>query len=147
MLLVVLNAISALQLKVNLVLAEVLRWSRQCSSGSYNVVQGCVAIVYLSCTMLWHGLGSDTSHNQTLQSTQGFCGSKQLLSESDKMLGTKPLYWVMALWEGQHISRWKIVRWECRSHLLFSCSDKQAPEANHWCLYCLFWQRQRNHAL
>lgn len=84
MLLVVLNAISALQLKVNLVLAEVLRWSRQCSSGSYNVVQGCVAIVYLSCTMLWHGLGSDTSHNQTLQSTQGFCGSKQLLSESDK---------------------------------------------------------------
>lgn len=43
-----------------------LRWSRQCSSGSFNVVQGCVAVVYLSCTMLWHGLGSDTSHNQTL---------------------------------------------------------------------------------
>ena len=50
-------------LKVNLVLTEVLRWSRQCSRSSYNVVQGCVAVVYLSSTMLWHGLGSDTSHN------------------------------------------------------------------------------------
>lgn len=63
---VVLNAISDLQLKVNLVLTEVLKCSRQCNSSSFNVVQGCVAVVYLSCTMLWHGLGSDTSHNQSL---------------------------------------------------------------------------------
>lgn len=64
--LVVLNTISDLQLKVNLVMTDMLKCSRQCSSSSFNVVQGCVAVVYLSCTMLWHGLGRDTSHNQTL---------------------------------------------------------------------------------
>lgn len=65
------------QLKVNLGLSAVLRWSRQCNRGSHNVVQGCVTVVYLSCTMLLHGLGSDTSHNQTPQSTQFLCGSKK----------------------------------------------------------------------
>lgn len=64
--LVVLNTVSAQQQKVNLVLTDMLKCSRQCRSSSFNVVQGCVAVVYLSCTMLWHGRGRDTSHSQTL---------------------------------------------------------------------------------
>lgn len=45
------------------------KWTRrsgQCSGSSFSVVQGCVAVVYLSRTMLWHGVGNDTSHTQTL---------------------------------------------------------------------------------
>lgn len=65
---VVWNALSALKLKVNPVLTEVLGWNRQCSHSSHNVVQGCVANVYLSRTMLWHRLGSDTSQKPRLSS-------------------------------------------------------------------------------
>ena len=47
-------------------MTEVLKCRRQCSHCTLNVVQGCVTVVYLSRTILWHGLGKDPSHNQTL---------------------------------------------------------------------------------
>lgn len=55
------KALNDPQLRVDPVLTEVLKCSRQCSSNSLNAVQGCVAVVYLSCTMRWHAPQWDTS--------------------------------------------------------------------------------------
>lgn len=66
------------------------------------MVQGCVAVVYLSCTMLWHGLGSDTSHNQTLPlwvktaPLHGLVNLSNCYSGGDKNCGAKLLYCMMA---------------------------------------------------
>lgn len=54
------------RLRVDPVLTGVLKCSRQCSGNSLSAVQGCGAVVYLSCTMRWHAPLRDTSQEARL---------------------------------------------------------------------------------